>query len=67
MESTEYPESIAQISETKIENVKIFRYLGSDIKYDQPNTGEADIELRRDCAERKFYQHSKKFFNHSIS
>ena len=66
-ESTEYPESIAQISETKIENVKIFRYLGSDIKYDEPNTGETEIELRIDCAESKFYQHSRKFFNHNIS
>ena len=67
MDSEDYPESIVQLGDTRIENVKIFRYLGSDIKYDQPNTGDAEIELRIDCAESKFYQHSKKFINHSIS
>ena len=28
---------------------------------------ETEIEFRIDCAESKFYQHSKKFFNHNIS
>ena len=67
VESSEYPNSIAQLGETMIDNVKVFRYLGSDIQFDQPTTGDTEIEFRIDCAESKFYQHSKKFFNHNIS
>lgn len=63
----EYPEKIAQIANENIANVKSFRFLGSEIRYDQPNTGDTEIELRIDCAESKFYQYSKKFFNHDIA
>ena len=30
-------------------------------------TGDTEINFRIDCAESKFYQHGKKFMNHSIS
>ena len=46
----EYPEKIAQIANENIANVKSFRFLGSEIRYDQPNTGDTEIELRIDCA-----------------
>ena len=36
------------------------------MKFDKPGTGDTEIELRIDCAECKFYQHSKKFMNNKI-
>ena len=65
-DETEYPENIVHIGREPIENVKLFQYLGCEIKYDQASTGDAEIEHRIDCAESKFYQYSKKFFNHGI-
>ena len=47
----EYPSSISELNGIKIENVTVFRYLGCQIKFDEPGTGEAEIELRIDCAE----------------
>ena len=35
-EFTEYPDTIAHIAGAKIENVNKNRYLGCEIKYDQP-------------------------------
>ena len=61
-----YPESIATLNNTPIENVVTFRYLGDRIKYDEPSTGDAEIELRIDVAEGKFYALSKKLLNHKI-
>ena len=43
-----------------------FRYLGDEIKYDEPATGDSEIELRINVAESKFYELSKKFLNHKI-
>ena len=43
-EISSYPESIAHLCNKPIENVKTFRYLGDDIKYDEPTTGDADYE-----------------------
>ena len=65
--SEEYPTSICSIDGKPIENVKVFRYLGSEIKYDEEYTGEAELNLRIDFAQGKFYQHGKKFMNHNIS
>jgi hypothetical protein len=40
---TPYPTSIATLNGTKIENVKVSRLLGSDIQYNQPSTGQAEL------------------------
>jgi len=62
-----YPETICQLNGNNIDNVETFIYLGSCLKYDQPNTGNTEIELRIDYAENCLYQYSKKFFNQKIS
>ena len=33
-----YPESIVKLNNQVIENVEVFRYLGDDIRFDQPST-----------------------------
>ena len=40
-----YPKTISHIDGVEIENVEVFRYLGAQIKYDEPNTGDAELEL----------------------
>ena len=56
----EYPTTIAKLNGENIENVKVFCYLGSNIKYSEPGTGDSELEFRIDCAESKFYELSKK-------
>ena len=46
-----YPKSIVSVNDEAIENVTVFRYLGSDIKHDEETTGD----LRIDCTEGMFY------------
>ena len=55
----EYPKTISSLGNTPVENVKKFRYLGDDIKFDEPSTGDADVNLRIDLAEAKFYELGK--------
>ena len=62
----EYPSTIASLERISIDNVKAFPYLGCLIRYDQVTTGEAEMNLRIDSAENKFYQHGKKFMNRRI-
>ena len=63
---TTYPITITKLNNTPVENVMKFRYLGDEIKYDEPATGDSEIELRINVAESKFYELSKKFLNHKI-
>ena len=49
-----------------IENVDIFRYLGNDVKHDQPSTGDDEIDLRIVVAQNKFNQMSKRLQNRKI-
>ena len=46
LDSKEYPVSIGKLEGKPFENVKTYRYLGCEIKYDEPTTGEAEINLR---------------------
>ena len=62
----EYPSTITTLDNMPIDNVKFFIYLGCLICYDEPATGESEINLRIDSAENKFYQHGNKFMNHKI-
>ena len=63
-QAEEYPSTITTLDNMPIDNVKVFTYLGCHIRYDEPTTGESEINLRIDSAENKFYQHGKKFMNH---
>ena len=65
-DNTPYPKSICNLNGFAIENVTTFRYLGDEIKHDEPSTGDAEIELRIDAAESKFYELSKKLLNYKI-
>ena len=61
-----YPNSIIRTKGKPIENVKIFKYLGCQIKFDEPSTGKTELELRIDAAECKFYELGKKMMNFKI-
>lgn len=64
--NTDYPTSIVKIHGEPIENVKSFKYLGCQIKYDEPSTGDSELELRIVAAEHMFYTLGKKLMNHKI-
>ena len=51
-----YPITMSNLNNVSIENVKTFRYLGDEIKYDEPSTGDAEVGLRIDVAEKKFFE-----------
>jgi len=62
-----YPASIVKLHNIDIMNVEVFRYLGSDIRYDEPTTGNAEITLRINLAEAKFQELKPKLLNFKIS
>lgn len=62
-----YPNSIAKLQNQSVENVETFRYLGDEIKYDEPTTGDAEVNLRISIAEAKFYELIKTFTNFRIN
>jgi len=64
--NSSYPESIVSLEDMPIENVKIFRYLGDEVKFDEPSTGDAEIDLRINIAQGKFYELIKKLTNFKI-
>ena len=66
IDKREYPSTIASLSDKALENVKIFRYLGCDVKFDEPSTGEAELNLRNDAATGAFYAHSRNLMNHRV-
>ena len=55
-----YPKSTVELNDQVIENVEVFCYLGDDISFDQPSTGDAEIDLRIAVAQNKYNQMSKK-------
>ena len=61
-----YPTTIASLADESLENVKIYRYLGCDIKYDESTTGDTELNLRIDAATNKFYSNSKNLLNYKI-
>ena len=61
-----YPESIVELDNIAIENVITFRYLGDEIKHDEPSTGDAEMNLRISLAQAKFYEIIKNLTNHRI-
>ena len=65
-ESGEYPNTVSNLGGEEVENVEVFRYLGCHIRFDEANTGDAEINLRIDSAESKFYELGTKFMNFNI-
>ena len=49
-----------------MDNVVTYRYLGCEVKYDEPTTGEAELTLRYDAADTKFYSLSRNIMNNKI-
>ena len=62
----DYPSTISSINNVALDNVKVFKYLGCNIKFDEENTGNAELEFRIDIAQAKFYELRKKMFNYRI-
>ena len=54
VDDDDYPENLVTINNIPLKNVKKFKYLGSQIKIDQPNTGDAEIDSRKNIAQSKF-------------
>ena len=61
-----YPATIGFLPNICIENVTKFRYLGDMIVFNEPSTGDTEVELRIEMAENKFYELSKSFMNFNI-
>ena len=62
----DYPDTIASLNGKPIDNVESFLYLGCIIKYNEPTTGETELNLRVDAAENAFYSHGKNLMNKRI-
>jgi len=56
----EYPDSLCELVKCKIKNVKLFKYLGSNIDYRDASTGDSEINQRLDSAEAKFFEKAPK-------
>ena len=65
--NTEYPQSIVTLRGMILKNVVEFRYLGSVIKYDEPNTGDSEINQRIQLSQSKFAEMSNLLQNFSIN
>ena len=61
-----YPESIVNLDNVPVENVRTFRYLGDYIKFNEPTTGDTEIDLRISVAENKFRALSRTLCNRNI-
>ena len=62
-----YPSTISSLRGKQLENVRTYRYLGCEIKYNEPTTGETELKLRCDAAECKFYSLAKNLMNMKIN
>ena len=63
----EYPTTIGLLRGKELDNVKIYRYLGCEIKFDEPTTGTTELNLRAEVAECKFYSLSRSMMNKKIN
>ena len=63
----QYPETICNLEGNVIDNVKSFIYLGASIYYNDPHTGDSEINQRIGSAECKYYEHAKKLMNYRIN
>ena len=65
-EGREYPSTISSLRGNDLENVESYRYLGCEVKYDEPSTCETELNLRVDAVECKFYSLARNFMNMKI-
>ena len=63
----DYPSSIVNLNGRDLTNVSEFKYLGAYLHYDQPNTGERELNHRIQLATAKFAQMSNVLQNFSIN
>ena len=64
---TDYPDSIIYIRNVPLKNTIEFKYLGSCISPNEPNTGDIEINFRIQLALGKFASMSNLLQNHGIS
>ena len=62
----EYPETLINITNTPIENVTQFRYLGAIITYNEPGTSEEELDRRIALATGKFAELKKLLCNYHL-
>ena len=62
-----YPDSIISLRNNTLKNVEKFVYLGANIRYDQPNTGDPEINNRIQLAVSKFTDMSNLLQNMRIN
>ena len=62
-----YPESIVNIENVPLNNVKSFKYLCAFIRFDQPNTGDVEVNHRIQMAVSKFAEMSNLIQNVSTN
>ena len=62
----EYPSSIINLKSTPLKNVTTFKYLGSYLHYEEPNTGETELNHRIQMANAKFAEMMNLLQNHKI-
>lgn len=61
-----YPTTICTIGDVKLNNTRTFKYLGAILEFDNPNTGQVELENRINSARGKFYQLKSLFTNRKI-
>jgi len=65
--SDEYPNSIVNLKQSPLNNVREFKYLGSYLHYDEPNTGDVELNHRIQMANCKFAELSNLLQNFRIN
>ena len=62
----EYPNSLVSLRNTELKNVNVFKYLGAYLHYQEPNTGDIELNYRIQSSSAKFAQLSNLLQNFSI-
>ena len=63
----EYPDSVLTLNGTPLKNTKLFKYLGSFINAEEPDTGDAEVNHRIQIASAKFSQMTNLLQNFRIN
>ena len=66
LSSEEYPTSIVTLNGSSLNNVKEFKYLGSQLHHQQPNTGDVELNHRTQLANSKFAEKLNLLQNYNI-
>ena len=64
--SEEYPTCIVTLNGSSLKNVKEFKYLGSQLHHEQPNTGDVELNHRIQLANSKFAEKQNLLQNYNI-